>query len=116
MGAPILRAREALVKTGLKTTHFGNGVFMDYFGHPYIPSTLRPFKWAIDVPSRRAAIPGTGDEVVTMTYSKDVARFMARLLDDDEWPKFSRVSGADTCLNEILAIAERVTGMLFPFR
>ncbi|KAH8654236.1 hypothetical protein BGZ61DRAFT_373790 [Ilyonectria robusta] len=103
----------ALEKSGLKYTRFAIGVFMDYFGQPYIPSHLRPFKWALDIESRRAAIPGTGNEVLSMTYSKDVARFVDRLVDEDEWPEVSIVSGSDTTLNEMVAIAERVTGDKF---
>lgn len=89
MTAPILRARKALVATGLETTYVANGVFMDYFGQPNIPSTLRPNIWAVDVPSRRAAIPGTGNDVITLTYSKDFARFVARLIDDENWPNIA---------------------------
>lgn len=88
------------------------GLFMDYFGLPNIPSTLRPFKWALDIGSRRAAIPGTGDEPLSMTYSRDVARFVARLVDETEWPKFSSISGSDTCLNEIVRLSETITGTL----
>jgi nucleoside-diphosphate-sugar epimerase len=110
MTAPILRARRALYKTSLKVTQIANGAFMDYFGQPNIPSRLRPNQWAVDVPSRRAAIPGTGNEIISLTYSKDFARFVARLIDDDDWPKFSNISGSETCLDEIVAIAEKVTG------
>jgi len=112
MTAPILRARKALAAAGLETTYVANSVFMDYFGQPNIPSNLRLNLWAVDVSSRRAVIPGTGDDVITMTYSKDFARFVARLIDDDSWPKFSNISGSDTTLNEIVAIAEKITGNL----
>ncbi|KAK7408893.1 hypothetical protein QQX98_008954 [Neonectria punicea] len=109
LSGPILRAREALSKIGLKTTRVANGMFMDYFGQPNIPGTLRHIKWAIDVAAGRAVIPGTSNEVLFLTYSRDVGRFMARLTDDDEWSGFSNISGADTCLNEIVPIAEKVT-------
>ncbi len=86
---------------------------MDYFGQPHIPSYLRPFKWALDIESRRAVIPGTGNEIISLTYSKDVARVIDRLVDEDVWPQFSIVSGSDTTFNEMVAIAERVTGDKF---
>lgn len=113
MTANTLQTVEALEKSGLKYTRFAIGVVMDYFGQPHIPSHLRPFKWALDIESRRAAIPGTGNEVLSMTYSKDVARFVDRLVDEDKWPKVSIVSGSDTTLNDMVAIAERVTGDKF---
>lgn len=104
-----LRAAEALAKTGLKFTRVANGMFMDYFG-PSIPSHLRPFTWALNVPKRSAVIPGTGNEKFSLTYSKDVARFVDRLVDEAEWPEWSIISGADTCLNELVALAEKITG------
>ena len=85
---------------------------MDYFGYPNIASYLRPFTWAIDFESRRAAIPGTGNERITLTYSKDVARFVNRLIDEPQWPEYCIVSGSDTTFHEMVAIAERVTGTL----
>ncbi|KAM5349727.1 hypothetical protein ACJ41O_006232 [Fusarium nematophilum] len=106
-------AIEALKKTGLKFTRFANGMFMDYFGQPNIPTHLRPFVWAIDIGSRRAVVPGTGNGVLSLTYSKDVALFIDRLLDETEWPEFSIVSGDDITFNEIVAIAERITGDKF---
>ncbi|KAL0944654.1 NmrA-like family protein [Colletotrichum truncatum] len=110
---PGLRAAETLAKSGLTFTRIAQGIFMDYFGQPNIPSHLRPFKWAIDVPSRRAAIPGTGNETLSLTYSKDLARFVDRLVDDDVWPEYSIICGADTTLNEIVAAAEEATGEKF---
>lgn len=107
---PGLRAAEALAKTGLTFTHVANGMFMDYFGLPNIPSHLRPFGWAINVPRRHAVIPGTGNEKFSVTYSKDVARFLDVLLDEAEWPEWSIISGADTCLNELVDLAEKITG------
>ena len=108
--APLLRTRQAIVGLGLKTTRIAIGMFMDYFGHPNIPSTLRPSQWAIDVATRRATIPGTGDDLVTLTYSKDVAKFVARLVDDDDWPEHSIISGSDVSMNDIVALAEKATG------
>ena len=108
--APLLRAAEALDKTGLTYTRVGNGMFMDYMGLPYVPSYLRPFKWAIDVSSRRAAIPGTGNEPITMTYSRDVTRFVARLVEEDKWPQYSLISGSDTTFNHIVALIEETIG------
>lgn len=85
-------------------------MFMDYFGIPNIPSHLRPFGWALNVPGRAVAIPGTGDEKFSVTYSKDLALFLDRLVDEAEWPEWSIISGADTCLNELVALAEKITG------
>ncbi|KAL2876961.1 hypothetical protein SGCOL_007792 [Colletotrichum sp. CLE4] len=108
-----LDAAAALKKTGLTYTRVINGWFMDYFGMPHTPSNLTPHAWAVDIANRRAAIPGTGNEPMTMTYSVDVARFVVRMLDDTDWPEVSIISGSDTTFNKILEIAEKVTGAKF---
>ncbi|KAH7376733.1 hypothetical protein B0T11DRAFT_335849 [Plectosphaerella cucumerina] len=103
-------AIKAVKKAGLTYTRFVNGLFMDYFGQPHVPSHLRPFKWVFDMATRRVAIPGTGDELITMTYSKDMARFVARLVEEDEWPEYSLVSGSDASLNQVVALIEKALG------
>ncbi|CAG9976122.1 unnamed protein product [Clonostachys byssicola] len=108
--AGVLRAVDALRESGLQYTRFAIGVFMDYFGTPNIPSHLSPFIWGVNIAKRRAAIPGSGDEIISMTYSKDVARFIERLLEDGDWPEYSIISGSDTSFNQILALAQEYTG------
>ncbi|OHW99804.1 NADB-Rossmann family domain-containing protein [Colletotrichum incanum] len=114
--APARQAAERLAKFGLKFTRFANGLFMDLFCQPNIPRHLRRFFWAIDIGKRQAAIPGTGTEVFIMTYSKDVAQFGVRILDENEWLELSIVSGSDATFKEILVIAERVTNSLEKLR
>ena len=110
MTGPLVHAAEALDKSSLKYTRIAIGMFMDYMGLPHIPSNLRNFQWAFDFPSRRAVVLGTGNELITMTYSKDLARFVARLIDEDEWPEYSFISGSDVTQNQIVAIAEKALG------
>lgn len=69
------------------------------------------------VPSRRAAISGTANHVITLAYYcptgyKDFARSAARLVDDDNWSKFSIISGSDITLSEIVTIAEKTTSSM----
>lgn len=104
---------DAIKKAGLTYTRIVNGMFMDYFGQPNVASHLRPFKWALDIPGRRAAIPGTGDEIVSWTYTKDMARFVARLMDEDEWPEYSFISGSDASLNQVVDLLEKALGCKF---
>ncbi|KAK1448788.1 hypothetical protein CMEL01_08103 [Colletotrichum melonis] len=106
-----LDAIAALKKTGLTYTRVINGWFMDYFGMPHTPSNLAPHTWGVDIANRRAAIPGTGNEPMTLTYSVDVARFVVRMLNDIDWPEISIISGSDTTFNEILGIAEKLTAL-----
>ncbi|KAI9150457.1 Oxidoreductase BOA1 [Paramyrothecium foliicola] len=104
------QAAAALNKTGLQVTRFAIGIFMDYYGVPNVPTHLRAFVWGIDIQNRRAAIPGTGDEVWATTHSRDLARFIERLLEDEDWPEISLVSGSDVTFNQILALAKQYTG------
>lgn len=87
---------------------------MDYWGMPYVKTNLRPFHWVIDMVNCKAAIPGDGEDLVTLTYSVDMARFMVKALDLDEWPEFSIVGGDDISLNQFLKLAEEIRGP-FPF-
>ncbi|KAJ4191681.1 hypothetical protein NW759_016673 [Fusarium solani] len=105
-----LKSVNALRSSSLQFTRFANGFFMDYWGMPNIPSNLWPYTWAIDVANRRAAIPGTGNDVLSLTYSVDVAKFVIRCLDADEWPEISILAGSDITFNELLAIAEKIQG------
>ncbi|KAH6683633.1 hypothetical protein F5X68DRAFT_210903, partial [Plectosphaerella plurivora] len=108
--AALTGAVDAIKKAGLTYTRVMNGIFMDYFGLPHVSSHLRPFAWALDIPGRRAAIPGTGDDLISITYSKDVARFVAALVGEDEWPEYSLISGSDASLNQIVALVEKALG------
>ncbi|KAL8715719.1 MAG: hypothetical protein Q9220_000386 [cf. Caloplaca sp. 1 TL-2023] len=68
----------------------------------------------IDVAACKAAIPGSGDEKITLSYTKDVAKFVRRLVEfDDKWPAQSLVVGDVVTLNEVLRIAEEVRGTKF---
>ena len=44
---------------------------MDYFGMPHAPSYMLPEVPYIDVAAGKAAIPGSGDEKVVFTYTRD---------------------------------------------
>ncbi|KAM0427881.1 hypothetical protein ACHAPT_007340 [Fusarium lateritium] len=106
-----LKSVQKLRKSSLEFTRFANGFFMDYWGLPHIQSNLWAYTWAIDIANRRAAIPGTGDDVLSLTYSVDVAKFVLRTLESsDKWPETSILSGSDITFNQLLAIAERIRG------
>lgn len=106
-----IKSVDALRSSSLEFTRFANGFFMDYWGLPHISSNLWAYTWAIDIANKRAAIPGTGDDVLSLTYSVDVAKFVVRTLESsDKWPETSILSGTDITFNQLLAIAERIRG------
>ena len=105
---------EALAKTKtLQYTRISTGQFMDYWGMPKIETTLNPFTWAIDIEKGVAAIPGTGNEKMSMTYTPDLAHFIIKMLDEPDWPVLSGFVGQDITFNQILAWAESATGRMF---
>ncbi|ODQ68894.1 hypothetical protein LIPSTDRAFT_76651 [Lipomyces starkeyi NRRL Y-11557] len=104
---------DALRCTGLEYTRFVNGFFMDYWGMPHISSNLWPYTWAIDVLNGKPAIPGSGEDILSLTYSVDVARFVVRSLDSENWPEYSIVVGDDVNFNQLLRLAEKVRGLKF---
>ena len=101
---------EALKKTSIEFTTFRIGYFTDYFGIPHIESRMAPVAIQIDVANKVAAIPGSGDDLVTFTYSFDVARFVEAALDLSHWEEDTFCVG-DTCsLNDVVKMAEEARG------
>lgn len=105
-------AAELLASSPLEYTRVATGFFVDYLGMPLVETNMAPFTWAIDIYGRKAAIPGDGDQLISLTHSVDLARYVVKLLDVAEdggcWDEWSIVVGEDISLNEIVKLAERV--------
>lgn len=84
---------------------------MDYWGIPNVRTNMQPLAYAVDIVNARALIPGHGDNVITMTYSYDMAKFLVRMLDLEEWPECSYVGGDDITFNELLSMAQELRGV-----
>lgn len=108
-----MQSAEALEKTSLQYSRIAVGWLMDYWGMPRLPSELARFRWALDVESGLAIIPGTGEERFSMTYSHDLAKFVVRLLEEKEWPRLTGVVGQDVSFNQLVEWAESATGRKF---
>ena len=83
---------------------------MDYWGMPHVKSNPAPFTFGIDMQNCQAAIPGDGNVPLSLTYSRDLARFVVRTLDLDEWPEFSIGVGDGLTFNQMLRLAEEARG------
>ncbi|KAK5057873.1 hypothetical protein LTR84_011874 [Exophiala bonariae] len=109
--------REAVMnelrKTDLEWTRIHNGYFLDYFGMPHVESHMTPVAFGIDVANKAAAIPGTGEDIMSFTYTKDVAKFVVAALDLPKWDEALYCYGDKTTWNELLSIAEEVRGSKF---
>ncbi|KOC08145.1 nmrA-like family protein [Aspergillus flavus AF70] len=108
-----LAAAELLKNTTLQFTRVIPGFFMDYWGMPAVRTNLQPFTFGIDISSCQAAIPGDGNDVICMTYTYDMAAFIVRLLDEEDWPEFSVIVGSQTTYNQLLQLAEELRGKKF---
>lgn len=90
-----------------------NGFFLDYLGLPYAETHLHPLYFILDLPSGEAVIPGDGSATAVFTHTRDVGRLVATLLEvaADKWPLESAVIGERIVLNDLLFLAEQVTGI-----
>lgn len=101
----------ALRSTTLEWTRFSVGFFIDYYGIPAIKTHLPPMSFVVDMNSKKAAIPGTGNEPIALTYSYDVAKFVSAYLDAPKWEEATYVYGEKTTWNAFIKVTEEVTGM-----
>ncbi|EFR02912.1 hypothetical protein MGYG_05913 [Nannizzia gypsea CBS 118893] len=106
-------AINALKETKLKYTRILPGYFMDYWGMPNTRTHLKPLAYGVDIPSGRALIPGDGNNVITLTHSYDMAKFIVKLLGAEEWPELAYMGGDDLTFNELLSLAEEIRGTKF---
>lgn len=101
---------EVLRKTNLEWTQFHNGLFLDYYGMPHIESYLNRLVVFVDIAHRTATIPGTGDELINLTYTKDLAKFVVAALTLDKWDEVLHVYSDQTSVKQIIQLAEEATG------
>jgi len=87
---------------------------MDYFGLPKVKSYLTPVVLVVDIQHKVAGIPGSGNTPVVFTTTRDVASFVVASLGLEKWSERSIMVGDRKTLNEVLAIAEKATGMMVP--
>ena len=100
-----------LRKTDLEWTRFYNGYFLDYYGMPHVQTHLTmPVAFVVDMPNKAAAIPGTGDDPISFTYTRDVAKFAVKALDLPNWHESMFCYGDKTTWNDFVRMAEEITG------
>ncbi|OJJ31616.1 hypothetical protein ASPWEDRAFT_72512 [Aspergillus wentii DTO 134E9] len=108
-----LDAAAALKKSSLQYTRVVPGFFMDYWGMPNVRTNIDPLTFGINIAKGQAAIPGDGNDVISMTYTYDMAKVLVRALDLEEWPEFSVIVGQDVTYNQLLRWAEEIRGKKF---
>jgi hypothetical protein len=106
-----MQALEALRKTNLEWTQMHNGLFLDYYGMPHVKTYLTPLVFAVDIAGRTAAIPGaTGDEIISLTYTKDLGKFVVAALSLPKWDEELHCYSENASLKQVIQAAEEATG------
>jgi nucleoside-diphosphate-sugar epimerase len=102
---------EALRETDLEWTQFHNALFLDYYGMPYVETYLTPLVFAVDIANKTAAIPGaTGNEIISFTYTKDLAKFVVAALSLPKWDEILHCYSDNATWKEVIQISEDITG------
>lgn len=104
---------EALRQTNLEWTQVYNALFLDYFGMPHLETHLSPIGFAIDIGNRVAALPGDGNNKISLTYMKDLGKFVVASLKLEKWEEEMWCYSDFTTLNDIVKLAEKATGDKF---
>ena len=107
------KAIDALRGSGLEWTRVHNGYFLDYYGHS---SNMTGPPFIVDVVARTAVIPGAGDEMLALTHTHDVGRFVAALLSlpAGEWEEATFLYGERVTWVDVIKTAEDITGKTNP--
>ncbi|KAI0602188.1 NmrA-like family protein [Biscogniauxia sp. FL1348] len=106
-----LIARRELEKTStLEYAYLYPGMFMDYFGLPRVPSSLRPLCFFVDPDSGLAVLPDDGEAKMSMTVTTDAARLLAAALKLDAWPRILTTAASTVSLNELVRLYEKALG------
>ncbi|KAF5534820.1 transcriptional activator Mut3p [Fusarium napiforme] len=107
----VIAALEAT--SSLEYTTVYNGYFADYWVLPKVKSYQSPLALVVDIENNFAAIPGSGNELVTFTHTFDVARFVAVLVGAPKWDKESYIIGDKVSWNQFVQYAEEAKGVKF---
>lgn len=107
-----LDAAAALRSSNMKFTRVIFGWTLDHYGLPRVHSFMKPFKYVLDFEGRQATVPGDGNQSVSFLHTTDLSRYIAALLEEEEWPEVSAFAASSLTWNQFVEVAERVTGML----
>ncbi|PNP53746.1 hypothetical protein THARTR1_05870 [Trichoderma harzianum] len=109
-----LASIEQLRESNLEWTRFYNGYFLDYYGMPYIETHIsEQVTFIFDIVNKAAVIPGTGNDLVSFTYTRDIASFVVKALYLPTWEEETFCYGDKVTLNQFLGLAEEATRSKF---
>ncbi|KAF2495431.1 NAD(P)-binding protein [Lophium mytilinum] len=107
-----LQALDELKKTTLEWTAIYPGIFMESFVQG-LPTHLTVYPLEVDVENNTAGLPVKGEGPISLTYSRDIAKYVASLLSLDKWEQSYFITADVKTWNEIVAAAEVGKGVKF---
>ncbi|KAH6668598.1 hypothetical protein F5X68DRAFT_249384 [Plectosphaerella plurivora] len=114
---PSAKGKEEIIHTlqssQLEFTSWNIGLFTDYYVAPHVKSHLSLMHIVLDMESNAASIPGSGNVPLALTYSQDVANFVAASLSLAKWEPKTYLIGDRVTWNELVALAEAAKGVKF---
>ncbi|KAI3538666.1 uncharacterized protein CCOS01_06275 [Colletotrichum costaricense] len=69
----------------------------------------------VDVVNSKAGIPGSGDVPVAMTFTSDLAKFVATALTLPKWEQETYLTGDKLTWNQLVELIEAVKGVKSPY-
>ncbi|QIW96198.1 hypothetical protein AMS68_001716 [Peltaster fructicola] len=127
--------RKAAKDAGLQVTQFNCGLFLSLLatgtpkpvtiigredgvesGEEEALAGLRPWNFVLNMKGGTADLVRDGSAKMTLTDTRDIARFVLASLDLPEWPEKLGMSGCVSSYKEIVAYVEKVQGRKFLIR
>jgi nucleoside-diphosphate-sugar epimerase len=90
-----------------------NGMFIDYYASGGMKTYAGDIGIVADFRNNCAAIGGTGDVPMSLTYTFDVARITIAALELPQWSQEAFIIGDTVTWNEFVSIAEEAKGVKF---
>ncbi|TVY63137.1 Oxidoreductase BOA1 [Fusarium oxysporum f. sp. cubense] len=109
-GPPKAAVMDFLKTTDLEYSAWYTGFFIDYYVSPPLKSPLDHWTVFIDITNRTAALPGSGDVPVAMSYTMDVAKFVAGSLSLSKWERETLIYNDKLTMNQYVQVIEEVRG------
>ncbi|ETS77196.1 hypothetical protein PFICI_11070 [Pestalotiopsis fici W106-1] len=106
-------AIEVLEKSNLEYTRVANGWFIDYYGMPHYQTTLHPWINIVDLANKWAVIPGDATTMATFITTRDLGRFVSRMMELPTWSKITTIVGNEMTFGDLVKLAEEVRGCKF---
>lgn len=103
-------AADSLAKSHLDYTRVIFGQLSDFYAYPHEQGHMKQFTYFVDFVNKEAAVPGDGEASATFLHSTDIAKYTVALLGEDKWPQFSAFASDRLTWNELVILAEKVTG------